>query len=76
MRMCKMVGMRSFGKDDDKFFTERSKFKRKCKCGHTIPMSPNVKKLLCNWCGRYVFRDDKDEFLYRLNEAKNKEVEK
>lgn len=69
-----MVGMRSLGRDDDKFFSERTKYKRKCKCGHIIVMSPNVEKLLCYWCGKYVFRDSKDEFLYRLNEAKNKEV--
>lgn len=71
-----MTGIRTLGKDDDKFFTERSKYKKECSCGHSVSISPHTQKVVCHWCGKYVFRDNKAEFLYRLNEAKNKEVEK
>lgn len=41
----------------------------KCKCGHSVVVSSRIKKVVCNHCGRYVFRDKKDEFMYRLKEV-------
>ena len=41
----------------------------KCKCGHSVVVSNKIKKVVCNHCGRYVFRDKKDEFIYRLKEV-------
>jgi hypothetical protein len=41
-----------------------------CKnCGHSL-LIPKVKgKKLCSHCGRYVFLDSKEEFLYRMKEV-------
>jgi NADH pyrophosphatase NudC (nudix superfamily) len=39
-----------------------------CKCGHTVEFWHSENKELCNWCGNYVFKTQKNEFEYRLNE--------
>lgn len=40
----------------------------KCEtCGHTMFLGRKDKKV-CTWCGRYVFKDKKEEFMYRLGE--------
>lgn len=45
------------------------KIKVKCeKCGHSIIMPRWVDKQLCDYCGKYRFRDKKTEFMYRLKE--------
>lgn len=39
----------------------------KCKkCGHTLHLHGKDKEL-CEYCGRYIFKDKKTEFLYRMN---------
>lgn len=40
----------------------------KCKCGHTVLIPKRIKKRICSYCGVYVFREKKDEFMYRLKE--------
>ena len=45
-----------------------NKAKYKCKCGHRIIIPLWVDKQICDWCGKYVFREKKDEFKYRLKE--------
>lgn len=42
--------------------------RKKCKCGHRINFPPNMDKIVCSWCGNYVFRDKKTEFEYRINQ--------
>jgi hypothetical protein len=39
-----------------------------CKCGHRVFILNNHKKEICTWCGRYVFREKRDEFKYRTME--------
>lgn len=42
----------------------------KCeKCGHSIQMG-RQDKVLCEWCGKYVFKDKKIEFMYRMGKLK------
>lgn len=65
--------MGKIDKEDTKYFSERSKYKKMCKCGHRISFPPTRDKLVCHWCGRYVFANKKNEFLFRLNEARGKE---
>jgi len=36
-------------------------------CGHTMLIGRKEKKI-CTWCGRYVFKDKKKEFEYRIKE--------
>ena len=44
----------------------------KCQCGHTDTMNIREDKMICNWCGNYVFRNKQAEFEYRLRERINK----
>lgn len=37
-------------------------------CGHSILFENKKNKILCNHCGRYVFKNKKTEFEYRLKE--------
>ena len=48
----------------------------KCKCSHTILFTGVKDRLLCTYCGRYVYRDKKTEMKYKLKELlwKRKEV--
>ena len=45
--------------DDD-----RAKFKRYCKCGHSIVFTPinKANKIPCSWCGNYIYKNDLEEF--------------
>jgi len=39
-----------------------------CKnCGHTMNVL-NADRIICNWCGFYVYKDDKTEFKYKILE--------
>ncbi len=57
-----------------KLDADRSKFKRYCKCGHSIvfPQNSKVDKKVCNHCGSFVFKNDLIEFEYRLKEKQKK----
>ena len=59
-------------KEMDKYVDELQKHKYKCKCGHKVFMDKNKTKAVCDWCGRYVFKNKKDEFNYRMKEALKK----
>ena len=39
-----------------------------CNCGHRIILPPKVDKVVCHWCGNYIFRNKKAEFEYRINQ--------
>ena len=53
---------------------EYEKVKYICKCGHRVVIPKWVDKQLCDWCGRYVFKDKKVEFNYRISEQIKKKV--
>ena len=54
----------------------RNKFKVPCnRCGRKAVMPVQVPRLVCKWCGYYVFSDKQEEFKYRLS-GKLKEVNK
>lgn len=55
-----------------KYAEEISKGKIKCRCGHSVIIPPNINKVICHWCGKYVFKDKKAEFEYRIKEQFNK----
>ena len=44
-------------KEDTRYFDERTKYKVKCKCGHSVLMQPTIEKKLCSWCGYYIYRE-------------------
>lgn len=62
---------KNYFKDED--YEEKLKLeaenKRICKhCGYSILIPAHKKNKLCKTCGHWVFRNDKDEFEYRMNE--------
>ena len=45
----------------------------KCKnCGHKVVVTKSSGKNLCSCCNKYVFRNPKDEFEYRMKEKLKK----
>ena len=43
-----------------------------CKCGHRMVIPANVDKLICKWCGNWVYRNKKDEFKDKLGKELKK----
>lgn len=43
-----------------------------CKCGKTVEFWSEERKVICTWCGNYVFRTSKDEFDFRIKERLKK----
>lgn len=61
-------------KDDTRYFADLQSRKRTCKyCGHTQSMHILLDKVVCRWCHHYIFRNELDEFKYRLRERQIKE---
>lgn len=65
--------------DIEKLHDEKTENRIYCKnCGHTLNISNRRDKRICNHCGMYVFKDEKEEFRYRMlnsyKGAKRKEV--
>lgn len=56
-----------------KLHEEFSKLNVTCKnCGHRLYIPTRQEREICSWCGKYVFRDEKEEFKYRLLEEKRR----
>ena len=53
-----------FSKEEERWLTAITKGTIKCSCGHSI--LTDKKKVLCNWCGKYVYKDKKLEFEDKL----------
>lgn len=53
-------------KDIIKLSDSQTKASIKCNCGHTILMPTKKDKIVCDWCGEYVFKDKETEFRYRM----------
>ena len=56
-------------KEMDRMFKTYTDNSYKCRCGHSVAIAKNCEKIICSHCGRYVFREKKDEFMYRLKEV-------
>lgn len=55
-------------KEEKKYADSITKSTVKCKCGHSIVM-PNADRTICTWCGSWVYRNAKIEFVYNLKKA-------
>ena len=63
----------SFAEDTRRFDTY-TKIRKRCEtCGHSKSIPIFIEKVICEWCGNYVFRDEKVKFKYRLEQAKIKQ---
>ena len=56
-------------KEMDRMFKTYTDNSYKCRCGHSITIAKSCEKVVCSHCGRYVFREKRDEFMYRLKEV-------
>ena len=53
-----------------KLYDYITRHKVKCKCGHKVFIG-RTEKMICSWCGRYIFKDKQKEFNYRVKELLN-----
>lgn len=58
--------MKKLNSEDDRYFDEIQKLKVKCSCGHSQTVF--MEKAICDWCGKWVYRDPKQEFKDRVKE--------
>lgn len=49
-----------------KVANELCKCKYYCKCGHSVTITNRFNNRICDWCGNMVFKNKKDEFMYRM----------
>lgn len=54
--------------EDSRMFQMYANYKKKCSCGHVVVMRPDIEKVICTFCGKYVFNKKEDEFKYRIKE--------
>ena len=59
---------------DSKRFNDITRCSQKCSCGHSVMITGKNSKTVCNWCGKYVFKNKKEEFEYRMREKLKKKV--
>ena len=62
----------TFKKEDDKWFNERAKNKITCPCGCRVIIPEKVDRIICRWCNKWVYKDEKTEFKYKLLEEKKR----
>lgn len=53
-------------KDEIKRENDIAKYKYHCKCGHVLVITNKMDKVLCKWCGNYVYKDKRKEFIEKL----------
>lgn len=59
-------------KEDSKRFRAYANNTYKCECGHSIVIPKTLEKRICSHCGKYVFKNKKDEFIFRTKEKLKK----
>lgn len=59
--------------EQERFYKERDKYKRYCKCGHYVYIANKSGLAECSWCHNNVFIDKQTEFKYRLKEKQIRE---
>lgn len=60
----------------DMAYKTRELKRRKCEhCGHSIDFVSGTLYLICSYCGRRVYRDDKTKFKIELKERLKKKEE-
>lgn len=68
--------MRTRNKADKEFergMHTRQQHKYVCKhCGHKQLITSYMDKTLCDWCKNYIFKNEKDEFKFRMQERLKK----
>lgn len=55
-----------YNKDILKAYTDT---RVKCKCGHKSIIPHNIDRIICWYCGHWLYREAKIEFKYKLKET-------
>lgn len=56
-------------KEFNRMSNELDKVKYRCNhCGRRAIIPKYIDKVICDWCGHYVFKNRKDEFKFRVKE--------
>lgn len=65
-------------KDDIAIDKDRAMHRKYCSCGHSItfPDYSKTNKILCTYCGHYIYKNKKEEFKDRLFLNMKKSVNK
>jgi len=58
--------------EDKKLMNVLANFKVKCKCGHTMVFVTNREKIICTYCGRYIYKNKKLEFKDKILKERRK----
>ena len=45
-----------------------SEYTIKCSCGKSVTLTNKYGRVICSWCGNWVYRDEKTKFRYKLLE--------
>lgn len=53
-------------KDIEKITQRATNHKVKCKCGHSVVVTNKYDRVICSWCGNWVYKDKKAEFKYKM----------
>ena len=60
-------------KEMGKFFSELTETSVKCKkCKHSVNFLGKRDRMICNWCGTYIYKDEKTECKYKLHQIRRK----
>lgn len=51
-------------------------YKVTCKCSHSVIIPYRNKRVMCEFCGHWIYRDKKEEFKDKLKEKLKNEKEK
>lgn len=63
--------MSSFRTDTTMFKKIQDRIKY-CKCGHSILFQAQTKRIICSYCGNWVYNHKKDEFKDKLLKKKKR----
>lgn len=55
-------------KEERALWEAKAKFRKKCKCGHTVIIANKKGMCICSHCRNLVFKDKETEFKYRLRQ--------
>lgn len=59
-------------KEMDKYLDSLSEAKIVCKkCGHKVTFG-RKDRVICSWCGHWIYKDDKTEYKYKIQELRRK----
>lgn len=63
-------------KEEQVLWEAKSKYRIKCKCGHTVYIANKSGMCICSHCRKLAFKDKETEFKYRLKQNLLKEKRK